>query len=105
MWTKHHKERKLGRFVLPLITVAFLSYFGYHSLNGDLGLVATERFERQRLERVAELGQLTERRRALERQVQLLSDGSLEKDMLDETARHQLNVSRENEIVIFNTYF
>lgn len=105
MWTKHHKERKLGRFVLPLITVAFLSYFGYHSLNGDLGLVATERFERQRLERVAELGQLTERRRALERQVQLLSDGSLEKDMLDETARHQLNVSRENEIVIFNAYF
>jgi cell division protein FtsB len=105
MWTKHHKERKLGRFVLPLITVAFLSYFGYHSLNGDLGLVATERFERQRLERVAELGQLTEKRRGLERQVQLLSDGSLEKDMLDEIARYQLNVSRDNEIVIFNNYF
>ncbi|KEQ03422.1 MULTISPECIES: FtsB family cell division protein [Pseudorhizobium] len=105
MWTKHHKERKLGRFVLPLITVAFLSYFGYHSLNGDLGLVATEKFERQRLERVAELGQLTERRRELERQVQLLSDGSLEKDMLDEIARYQLNVSRDNEIVIFNNYF
>ena len=105
MWTKHHKERKLGRFVLPLITVAFLSYFGYHSLNGDLGLVATEKFERQRLERVAELGQLTERRRELKRQVQLLSDGSLEKDMLDEIARYQLNVSRDNEIVIFNNYF
>jgi cell division protein FtsB len=105
MWTKHHKERKLGRFVLPLITVAFLSYFGYHSLNGDLGLVATEKFERQRLERVAELGQLTEKRRGLERQVQLLSDGSLEKDMLDEIARYQLNVSRDNEIVIFNNYF
>ncbi|MCF6370761.1 FtsB family cell division protein [Rhizobium halophilum] len=105
MWTKHHKERKLGRFVLPLITVAFLSYFGYHSLHGELGLVATEKFERQRLERQAELEALTERRVALERQVQLLSDGSLEKDMLDEIARYQLNVSREDEIVIFNNYF
>ncbi|HEX2146060.1 MAG TPA: septum formation initiator family protein [Pseudorhizobium sp.] len=105
MWTKHHKERKLGRFVLPLITIAFLSYFGYHSLHGDLGLVATERFERQRLERLAELKALTEKRQALERQVQLLSDGSLEKDMLDEIARYQLNVSREDEIVIFNNYF
>lgn len=105
MWTKHHKERKLGRFVLPLITVAFLSYFGYHSVNGELGLVATEKFERQRVERAADLAKLTERRQALERQVQLLSDGSLEKDMLDEIARYQLNVSRDDEIVIFNNYF
>jgi cell division protein FtsB len=105
MWTKHHKERKLGRFVLPLITVAFLSYFGYHSLNGDLGLVATETFERQRLERLSSLQNLTEKRQGLERQVQLLSDGSLEKDMLDEIARYQLNVSRQDEIVIFNNYF
>ena len=105
MWTKQHKERKLGRFVLPVITVAFLSYFGYHSLHGELGLVATEKFERQRQERLAELERLTEKRRALERQVQLLSDGSLEKDMLDEIARYQLNVSREDEIVIFNNYF
>lgn len=105
MWTKHHKERRLGRFVLPLITAAFLSYFGYHSVNGDLGLVATEVFERQRLERLSELQKLTEKRQSLERQVQLLSDGSLEKDILDEIARYQLNVSREDEIVIFNNYF
>ena len=105
MWTRHHKQRKFGRFVLPAITVAFLSYFGYHSVHGDLGLIATDEFERQRVARAAELAKLTERREALERQVQLVSDGSLEKDMLDETARYQLNVSRGDEIVIFNDYF
>lgn len=105
MWTKHHKKRKFGRFVLPAITVAFLSYFGYHSVNGDLGLVATEEFERQRLARAGELAKLTERRQSLERQVQLMSDGSLERDMLDEIARYQLNVSKNDEIVIFNNYF
>jgi len=105
MWTKHHKKRKFGRFVLPAITVAFLSYFGYHSVHGDLGLIATEEFERQRQARAEELARLTARREALERQVQLMSDGSLEKDMLDEIARYQLNVSRQDEVVIFNNYF
>ena len=67
--------------------------------------MATEKFERQRLDRAAELADLTQKREELERQVLLLSDGSLEKDMLDEIARYQLNVSREDEIVIFNNYF
>ncbi len=105
MWTKHHKQRKLGRFVLPVITVAFLSYFGYHSIHGDFGLIATEEFEHQRIERQAELDGLTGKRKALELQVSLLSDGSMEKDILDEKARYELNVSRADEIVIFNSYF
>lgn len=104
MWTKHHKKRKFGRLVLPAITVAFVSYFSYHSVHGDFGLIATEVFERQRLARAAELEKLTKTRETLERQVSLMSDGSLEKDILDEKARYALNVSRKDEIVIFNTY-
>jgi len=34
-----------------------------------------------------------------------MSDGSLEKDILDEKARYALNVSRSDEIVIFNTEY
>ncbi len=105
MWTRHHKQRKFGRFILPAITVAFLCYFGYHSIHGDLGLIATEQFEKQRVARSGELAALTTKREALERQVHLMSDGSLDKDMLDEIARYQLNVSRTDEIVIFNNYF
>ena len=105
MWTRHHKQRRLGRLILPAVTIAFVSYFGYHCVHGELGLIATQEFEKQRLDRVAELGKLTEKRQSLERQVQLMSDGSLEKDMLDEVARYQLNVSRPDEIVIFNSYF
>lgn len=102
MWTKHHKKRRLGRFVLPLITVAFLSYFGYHSIHGDYGLLATEEFDRQRVEREARLAELVAERQTLEREVALMSDGSLERDILDEKARFALNVSRADEIVIFH---
>ncbi len=102
MWTKHHKKRQLGRFVMPLITVAFLSYFGYHSIHGDFGLKATEKFDRQRIERQTRLDELTAQRQTLEKEVALLSDGSLERDMLDEKARFGLNMSRSDEIVIFH---
>lgn len=102
MWTKHHKKRKLGRFVMPLIAVAFLSYFGYHSIHGEFGLKATEKFDRQRVERQARLDELTAQRKTLEKEVALLSDGSLERDMLDEKARFGLNMSRADEIVIFH---
>lgn len=104
MWTRHHKKRKFGRLILPAVTVAFLSYFGYHSLHGDYGLRAAQDFERQRIARSAELVELVGRRERLERQVQLLSDGSLERDMMDEKARYQLNMSRPDEIVIFDSY-
>lgn len=102
MWTKHHKKRQLGRFIMPLIAVAFLSYFGYHSIHGEFGLEATEKFDRQRVERQTRLDELTGQRKTLEKEVALLSDGSLERDMLDEKARFGLNMSRADEIVIFH---
>jgi cell division protein FtsB len=102
MWTKYHKKRKLGRFVLPAMTIAFVSYFGYHCIHGDYGLRATEKFEQQRYERQSELAELVAKREHLEKEVALLSDGSLDKDMLDEKARYQLNYSRADEIVIFH---
>ncbi len=102
MWTRHHKKRKLGRLILPVITASFLGYFGYHSLHGDYGLRAMEDFKRQKVEREEKLATLKERRTQLENRVRLLSDGSLDRDMLDEKARFSLNVSRPDEIVIFH---
>lgn len=102
MWTKHHKKRKLGRFVMPILTAVFLTYFGYHSVHGELGLKAAEKFEQQRAERQKTLDELTTKREILEKEVSLLSDGSLERDMLDEKARFGLNMSRADEIVIFH---
>ena len=102
MWTKHHKKRYLGRLAMPAITAVFLTYFGYHSVHGEFGLEATERFNQQLVDRKARLAVLVEKRQTIEKEVALLSDGSLERDMLDERARFALNMSRSDEIVIFH---
>lgn len=102
MWTRHHKDRKFGRLVLPAVTIAFMGYFGYHSVHGDYGLKAGERLDVIRAERSKDLAALVKARKKLETQVKLLSDGSLDHDMMDEKARYQLNMSKPDEIVIFN---
>lgn len=100
MWTKQKRKSIRGRFVLPLLAVAFLSYFGFHAYHGEYGLDSSGRLQQQVNLLTAQLDELTVERRAMEKRVSLLRDGSIEKDMLDEQARRALNLSHENELTI-----
>jgi len=92
MWT--------GRFVLPILTAAFLSYFGFHAYHGEFGLYSRIQLEEQKSLLSQQLEKVTADRAALEKRVTLLRDGSIEKDMLDEQARRALNLSHPDEMTI-----
>jgi cell division protein FtsB len=100
MWTRQHKKRNTGALIVPAVAGVFLSYFGYHAFNGDYGIYAKYQLEEQVALRQAELDRVSAERSILERRVQLLHDGTLEKDMLDEHARRALNLALPDEIVI-----
>jgi len=101
MATRQRKKSVWTRFVMPVITIAFLTYFGYHSFVGDYGVLGRIRFERQAVQLQAELTDLRQRRKKLERKVVLLRPQSLDPDMIDERARVNLNLVHRNEITIF----
>ncbi|MGR6430898.1 FtsB family cell division protein [Rhizobium sp. PAMB 3182] len=103
MWTKHHKQKKTVRLIIPAISVAFLSYFGYYCIHGTYGLEAGQKLDGRIVRLQEELDGLTRQAESLQKRVALLSDGSIDKDMLDERARYALNLSRADEIVIFRT--
>lgn len=100
MWTRHHRQRNTGRLILPALSAAVLSYFGFHALHGEYGVYSKYEYEARVATLQAELDQTRARRIDFERRVQLLHDGTLDKDMLDEQARRALNLSRSDEIVI-----
>ena len=100
MWTRQHKQRNTGRLIVPGISALFLAYFGFHAYHGEFGIWSKYRYETAATERQAELDAIKAKRMDLERRVQLLHDGTLEKDMLDEQARRALNLSQADEIVI-----
>ena len=100
MWTRHHKNRNTGRLIVPAIAVLFLAYFGFHAYHGEFGIWSKYRYEAEAADLQAKLDAVQAKRIEMERRVQLLHDGTLEKDMLDEQARRALNLSQADEIVI-----
>ena len=103
MWTKQKRRSIRGRFVLPILTAAFLGYFGFHAYHGEFGLYARIQLEQQKTMLQHQLEKITDERTALEKRVALLRDGSIEKDMLDEQARRALNLSHPDEVTIITS--
>ncbi len=100
MWTRQRKRTNTGRFIVPALASAFLAYFGFHAYHGEFGIYSKYKLE-ERVEKLhVQLAGLKRERSELERRVQLLHDGTLEKDMLDEQARKALNLSHLHEITI-----
>lgn len=100
MWTKHKRKSIKGRLIVPLLAVAFLSYFGFHAYNGAYGIYSKEQLQAQTVVLNNQLDDLREQRESLERQVSQLRDGSIDKDILDEQARRALNLSHADEVTI-----
>lgn len=102
MWTRHHRRSPFRHLVVPLFATAVLTYFGYHAVNGSLGLESKQAYEQKVAMLEEELAGLKAQRERLEHRTAMLRDGSLERDMIDEQARRLLGVTRPNEIVILH---
>ena len=103
MWTRHHKQSKTGRLIVPGVAAALITYFGFHAYHGEYGIYSRYRLEARTVELQAQLDAIRGQRLMLEQRVQLLHDGTLEKDMLDEQARKALNVAHVDEIIIMKS--
>lgn len=77
-----------------------LGYFGFHALNGQFGMRAHLAMQGQIADLEKTLEHKTAIREKLEARVALLREGTMEKDMVDQHVRAQLNMVREDEIVL-----
>jgi cell division protein FtsB len=100
MWTRQHKQRNTGRLIIPSLCVLFLAYFGFHAYHGEFGIYSKYRLEAETVDLQGKLDAIKVRRLELERRVQLMHEGTLEKDMLDEQARQALDLSHADELTI-----
>ena len=85
---------------MPALCAVVLTYFGFHAYHGEYGINSKYKLQARTAELQAQLDAVSERRIELERRVQLLHDGTLEKDMLDEQARRALNVAHPDEVIV-----
>lgn len=96
-----HWNQRAKQIALPLIGACIAAYFSYHAINGERGLIAWLQLHQQVKAAHEELDRLATDRKKLERRVALLTNATLDQDMLDERARAMLNFASPTEKVIF----
>jgi cell division protein FtsB len=94
-------RRRLKSLAAQLLGACVAGYFIYHAVQGDRGILAWLRVNQQLDAAQEELARSAANRAALEQRVSLISNSSLDLDMLEERARIMLNFSDPDDIVIF----
>ena len=96
--------RRARHAVVPFLAVAAVTYFSYHAVQGDRGLIAWFRLTQQITHAESSLHALAAERRELERAIRLLSPGHLDRDLLDERARVVLGLAHPDELIVLYPY-
>ena|SRR5581483_4947542 len=94
-------KRRLAQMTWPMLGACLAGYFVYHAVQGDRGILAWMQLNAQIKSAQAELTKSDDDRAAMEQRVALLSNSSLDLDMLEERARIMLNFSHPDDLVIF----
>ena len=89
------------RAIGPLFGVLALFYLAFHTVNGERGIFALIKASSQLETLKGQLAEVSAKRQAMESRVALISNQSLDLDMLDERARIVLGYTGKDERVIF----
>ena len=84
-----------------LLLVAIMFYIAFHAVSGERGVFALFKETRKLEDLQAELGQVKAKRQSLEHKAHLLSNNSLDLDLLDEQVRRVLGLANKGEVVYF----
>lgn len=96
-------RRRLRHVVAPLLGLGAITYFAYHTVEGDRGLLAWWQLNRDIRVAEATLQTLDQQRDGLEQRSRLLRPDHLDPDMLEERARAMVGLGHSDEVVILKT--
>ena len=94
-------QRRAKQVALPMLGACLAGYFVYHAIHGDRGIIAWLQLNQQLKVAQSQLDRTTTDRQAMEQRVALLSNSSLDLDMLEERARVMLNFAHPDDLIIF----
>ena len=86
-----------GSFVL---LSAIVSFFGFHIFSGERGLLARSGLELKIVQAEEQLSLLQKHQRFLQQRIALLHSGSVDADILGETARSELGLYGPNDVIV-----
>lgn len=94
-------RQRILEIVVPAIMIGLLGYFAYHALQGQNGLLAYLRLDKELAVQERLVADITAKRQALEHRVHLMRPSSIDPDMLEEQVRAVLGYARDGEVIIY----
>lgn len=85
-----------------LFLLAVMFYIAFHAVSGERGVFALFKESRRLEELQIKLAEAKNKREGLEHKVRLMSDDSLDLDLLDEQVRRVLGLANKGEVVYFS---
>ena len=79
---------------------AIVTFFGFHIVSGDRGLLARPGLELKIVQAEEHLALLTKHQRFLQQRIALLHGGAVDADILAETARAELGLYGPNDVIV-----
>jgi cell division protein FtsB len=98
MRIKRSVTRFFGNLVIPAVSAAAISYFGYYAIWGTRGLIALTDVKARLSVQEARSDALAAQRARLEKRIQLLH--SEDPDVIEEVAREQMLGSAAGQVVV-----
>lgn len=102
MSTRQKRQTRLTGFIIPCLCLATLGYFAHHAQTGRYNIHTKSEMNERAEVLKQELVDIREHRARLEKKVAQLTDGTMEKDALDEAVRANLGMAAPNEIIILH---
>jgi cell division protein FtsB len=98
MRIKRSVTRFFGNLVIPAVSAAAISYFGYYAIWGTRGLMALTDVKARLSVEQARLDGLSDQRARLEKRILLLRNG--DPDVIEEVAREQMVGSTAGQVEV-----
>lgn len=88
------------RAALPAVCILLIGYFVSHAIGGPTGALAWRDYKAQRNVLEMQAAAVAQQKAAIERQVKLLDPAGVDPDLADELVRQNLNVVKEDEVIV-----
>ena len=99
---RNKKDTKVFDLCVFAGSLAIMGYFAWHGFYGPRSLDHARAIRREVATYQDKLDKITSKRKARQARVALLRPGSIDPDMLDETARSVLGFARKEDLIVFS---
>ena len=93
-------RRPITFFGSVVLLAALVSFFGFHIVSGERGLMARPGLELKIVQAEEKLALLNKHLRFLQQRIALMHSGLVDADILAETARSELGLYGPNDVII-----